>query len=189
MDEKADGATASDFARNIEAIGARQDKQAFEMLFRHFGPRIRAYMLKRNADRQLAEELMQETMITVWRKAALFDPSRGNASSWIFTIARNVRIDAYRKASRPEFDFNDPAFVPEETMPADEVVQLGQSADRVRNAMEILPPEQLQLLKLAFFEEASHSAIAEKLNLPLGTVKSRIRLAFAKMRDAMGERP
>nr|WP_306431175.1 sigma-70 family RNA polymerase sigma factor [Rhizobium sp. L1K21] len=189
MDDNADGATAPDFAKKIEAVGARQDKQAFEVLFRHYGPRIRAFMLKRNADRQQAEELMQETMITVWKKAALFDPARGNASSWIFTIARNVRIDAYRKTNRPEFDPNDPAFVPDEVIPADEVVQMGQSAERVRSAMEVLPPEQLQLLKLAFYEEASHSAIAEKLNLPLGTVKSRIRLAFAKLRDALGERP
>ncbi len=189
MDDQTNASSTPDFAQLLKAVGATQDKQAFEVIFKHFGPRIRAYMLKRNADRQLAEELMQETMVTVWRKATLFDPARGNASSWIFTIARNARIDAYRKEKRPEFDPNDPAFVPDDVMPADEVVQMGQSAERVHDAMKTLPPEQLKLLKLAFFEEASHSVIAEKLDLPLGTVKSRIRLAFAKLRDALGERP
>lgn len=183
-----DGEDAADIAGKLSAVAMRRDMEAFEALFRHFSPKIRAYMMKRSADRQLAEELMQETMITVWKKAALFDPARGSASSWIFTIARNVRIDSFRRTSRPEFDPNDPCFVPDESPAADIVVEREQSAVLVRQAMIGLPPEQRELLKLAFFEEASHSRIAEMLGLPLGTVKSRIRLAFARLRDAIGDR-
>ncbi len=177
-----------DFTARLVVVGTDANLDAFEALFRHFGPKIRAFMMKRSADRQLAEELMQETMMTVWNKAAQFDPARGSASSWIFTIARNVRVDAYRKSNRPEFDPNDPAFVPDAPMPADTMMELGQDAERLHAAMANLPDEQVELLKLSFFEEASHSAIAETLGLPIGTVKSRIRLAFSKLRDALGER-
>lgn len=177
-----------DHTARLVAVGKNADLEAFEDLFRHFGPKIRAYMMKRSADRHLAEELMQETMMTVWNKAAQFDPARGSASSWIFTIARNARVDAYRKSGRPAFDPSDPAFVPDEIMPADTMMEMDQEAGRLREAMGSLPPEQVELLKLSFYEEASHSMIAERLNLPIGTVKSRIRLAFSKLRDALGER-
>jgi RNA polymerase sigma factor (sigma-70 family) len=169
------------------AIGARRDIQSFEVLFRYFGPRIRAFMLKRGGNRQQAEELMQETMMMMWNKAALYDPARGSVSSWVYTIARNVRIDAFRKTNRPEFDPNDPAFVPDPIPAADHVVEAGQEAERLRSAIVMLPPEQADLLRLSFYEEIPHSAIAERLNLPLGTVKSRIRLAFSRLRDILGD--
>ncbi|HWU61340.1 MAG TPA: sigma-70 family RNA polymerase sigma factor [Ensifer sp.] len=169
------------------AVGARKDIQAFEVLFRHFGPKIRAFMLKRGGNRQQAEELMQETMMMMWNKAALFDPARGSVSSWIFTVARNVRIDAFRKTNRPEFDPNDPAFVPDPEPAADHVYEAGQEAERLRGALVKLPPEQADLLRLSFYEEISHSAIAERMNLPLGTVKSRIRLAFSRLREILGD--
>ena len=169
------------------AVGARRDVQAFEVLFRHFGPKIRAFMLKRGGNRQQAEELMQETMMMIWNKAALFDPARGSVSSWIFTVARNVRIDAFRKTNRPEFDPNDPAFVPEPEPAADSVVEADQEAERLRGAIVKLPKEQADLLRLSFYEEISHSAIAERMNLPLGTVKSRIRLAFSRLREILGD--
>lgn len=169
------------------AVGARRDIQAFEVLFRHFGPKIRAFMLKRGGNRQQAEELMQETMMMIWNKATLFDPARGSVSSWIFTVARNVRIDAFRKTNRPEFDPNDPAFVPDPEPAADDVYEAGQEAERLRGALVKLPPEQADLLRLSFYEEISHSAIAERMNLPLGTVKSRIRLAFSRLRDILGD--
>lgn len=169
------------------AVGARKDIQAFEVLFRHFGPKIRAFMLKRGGNRQQAEELMQETMMMIWNKAALFDPTRGSVSSWIFTVARNVRIDAFRKTNRPEFDPNDPAFVPDPEPSADHVVEADQEAERLRGAMVKLPPEQADLLRMSFYEEISHSAIAERMNLPLGTVKSRIRLAFSRLREILGD--
>ncbi len=176
-----------DLTECLLEVGSRRSVQAFETLFTHYGPRIRAFMIKRGADKALAEELMQETMMQIWYKAALFDPARGSVSSWTFTVARNVRIDAYRKSKRPEFDPNDPAFVPEDVQPADRELEARDDASRLRMALSKLPPEQSKLLELSFFEEISHSSIAERMNLPLGTVKSRIRLAFSRLRDALGE--
>ncbi|MGV1870953.1 MULTISPECIES: sigma-70 family RNA polymerase sigma factor [Agrobacterium] len=172
----------------IRAVASERSVEAFETLFRYYGPRVRTYMLRQVRDAQAAEELMQETMITVWNKAALFDPARGNVSAWIFRIARNLRIDAHRKNKRPEFDFNDPAFVKDDAPAADTQLEEVQDAQRLHRALAQLPQEQLDLLKRSFFDEVSHSAIAEQLGLPVGTVKSRIRLAFAKLRTALESR-
>lgn len=167
------------------AVRSRRDVDAFEVIFKHFAPRVKAYMAKLSADTQTAEELMQETMIAVWNKADQFDVAKGALSTWIFTIARNQRIDAVRRARRPEFDPTDPAFVLDEEQPADLRIAERQSASQLRAAMADLPKEQSTLLELAYFEESTHSAIAKKLNLPLGTVKSRLRLAFNKLRAAL----
>lgn len=167
------------------AVSSRRDVDAFEVIFKHFAPRVKAYMAKLSADTQTAEELMQETMIAVWNKADQFDVAKGALSTWIFTIARNQRIDAVRRARRPEFDPTDPAFVPDAEQPADLRIAERQSASQLRAAMADLPKEQSTLLELAYFEESTHSAIAKKLNLPLGTVKSRLRLAFNKLRAAL----
>lgn len=172
----------------IRAVASERSVDAFEVLFRHYGPRVRIYMLRQVRDAQAAEELMQETMMTVWNKAALFDPGRGNVSAWIFRIARNLRIDAHRKDKRPEFDMNDPAFVKDDAPGADAHMEEVQDAERLHRALAQLPQEQMDLLKRSFFDETSHSAIAEQLGLPIGTVKSRIRLAFAKLRTALESR-
>lgn len=172
----------------LKAVATERSVEAFEVIFRHFGPRVRIYMLRQVRDAQAAEELMQETMMTVWNKAALFDPARGNVSAWIFRIARNLRIDAHRRDKRPEFDINDPAFVPDDAPAADVQMEEVQDAERLHRALALLPKEQLDLLKRSFFDEVSHSAIAEQLGLPIGTVKSRIRLAFAKLRAALESR-
>lgn len=167
------------------AVSSLRDVDAFELIFKHFAPRVKAYMAKLSVDTHTAEELMQETMIAVWNKADQFDVAKGALSTWIFTIARNQRIDAVRRARRPEFDPTDPAFVPDEQQPADLMIAERQTASRLRAAMADLPTEQSALLELAYFEESTHSAIAKKLNLPLGTVKSRLRLAFNKLRAAL----
>lgn len=172
----------------LRAIASDRSVEAFETVFRYFGPRVRVYMLRQVRDAQAAEELMQETMMTVWNKAALFDPARGNVSAWIFRIARNLRIDAHRRDKRPEFDMNDPAFVADDAPPADAQMEEVQDAERLHRALAELPPEQRDLLKRSFFEEKSHSVIAQQLGLPIGTVKSRIRLAFAKLRTALESR-
>ncbi|MCX5518395.1 MULTISPECIES: sigma-70 family RNA polymerase sigma factor [Kaistia] len=169
----------------LVAVGARRDVEAFEALFRHFAPRVKAYMARLAGDSHLAEELMQETMVAVWNKADRFDPAKGAASTWIFTIARNLRIDAFRRDNRPDFDPNDPAFVQDDVAPADEMFESQEVSAQLHLAMASLPEEQVALLKLAFFEDRSHSAIATSLNMPLGTVKSRLRLAFAKLRAAL----
>ncbi len=165
-------------------VGRARDVEAFEVLFRHFGPRIKSYMAK--IDKNRAEELMQETMMSVWRKASLFDSTRGMAASWIFTIARNQRIDALRRDRRAEIDPDDPALVPESPLAADQALDISQNARLMREAMAGLPSEQMQVLELSFYQEQSQSEIATRLALPLGTVKSRMRLGFAKLRAALG---
>ncbi len=174
----------ADLSKLLTRVGQQRDVDAFEALFRHYGPRVRSFMAMKTRDTQLAEELMQETMMAVWNKAVQFDPARGNVSAWIFTIARNQRIDAFRR-KRPMFDENDPAFVKDDIPPADVELEERQDAELLRKAMEVLPPEQLDVLKRAFFDEASHSTIAQDMGIPLGTVKSRIRLAFEKLRSTL----
>lgn len=170
----------------LESVGATRDRAAFETLFRHFAPRVKGYMRRLGADPATAEELMQETMVSVWRKAAQFDRSKGSASTWIFTVARNVGVDDWRRQRRPEYDPNDPAFVPDGELPPDEALAGWQDAKRVNAAMANLSPVEQAVLQLAFFDGLSHSAISERLSVPLGTVKSRLRLAFGKLRTALG---
>ena len=134
-----------------------------------------------------AEEIVQETMIKVWRKAEQFDPSRASASTWIFTIARNTRIDVLRKIIRPEPDVNDPAFEPSaEPLPSD-LLGRSQEAAAIREAIAELSVEQQDVLRLGYFEERPHPEIAKALKIPLGTVKSRIRLALKNIRSNFGE--
>lgn len=185
MLRKTDADQTPDMVALLCAVGARKDLDAYEALFRHFAPRVKAYMARMGGDGHLAEELMQETMIAVWNKADRFDPSKGAVSTWIFTIARNLRIDAFRREKRPDFDPNDPAFVPDDVAPADAEFDARQASEQLHRAIAALPEEQAALLKLSFFEDQSHSAIATRLNLPLGTVKSRMRLAFDKLRAAL----
>lgn len=174
----------TDMSKLLAEVGSTRDVVLFEQLFRHFAPRVKAYMARTGSPGS-AEELMQETMVAVWNKSALYDPSRGAASTWIFTIARNLRIDAYRREKHPEFDENDPAFQPETEPRADSTLVAAQSAVAVRTALDALPPDQAEVLRLAYFEDSSQSDIAETLSLPLGTVKSRMRLAFGKLRTAL----
>jgi RNA polymerase sigma-70 factor (ECF subfamily) len=190
--KKSDGLSVDDLAQSemvrlLSIVGRERRVDAFEGIFRFYAPRIRAFMVARTKDRQVAEELMQETMTAVWNKAGQFDPARGNVSAWIYTIARNVRVDAYRRR-RPEFDMNDPAFVADDVPAADLEFQQVQEAQLLRGAMATLPAEQFDVLRRAFFDEASHATIAHDLGVPLGTVKSRIRLAFEKLRSALDGR-
>jgi len=171
-------APGPDFGALIGRIAAGADRAAFAELFRHFAPRVKSYGLKLGATAAAAEELAQDTLLAVWRKAGQFDPARASASTWIFTIARNLRIDALRRerpAPAPE-DGADPS-------PLADALLAGAEADvRVRRALGALPPEQLQVIQLSFFSDAPHAAIAESLGLPLGTVKSRLRLAMTRLR-------
>lgn len=171
----------------VVAVGARRDRQAFAALFTHFAPRIKAYLMRSGTEATAAEEVAQEAMVTVWRRAETFDPRQASASTWVFTIARNKRIDMVRRERRPEFDRNDPALVPEPAPPADRVAEAVQDAAIVRSALDDLPEEQQQMLRLAYFEDMPHSAIAAACDLPLGTVKSRIRLALSRLRKTMKE--
>ena len=169
--------------RNSEAlvrIGKQRDREAFAQLFSHFAPRVKAYLIRSGASEALAEDSMQEAMVTVWHKASLFDPSRASAATWIFTIARNKQLDAVRKLSRPE-----PEALPwgpsEAPDPAREV-EIAQDRERLREALGNLPDRQRALIEKAYYGDLSHREIGQLTGLPLGTVKSRIRLALSRLR-------
>jgi RNA polymerase sigma-70 factor (ECF subfamily) len=167
-------------------VSVHRDIDAFEALYRHFTPKVRSYMRKVTKDAAWADELAQEALAMVWRKADQFDPVRGQASTWIFTIARNLRIDALRRGPRPDFDGDDPTLAPAGIEPADVGYQRAQEAEQVRNAIDGLNADQMQVLKMSYFEDMTHAAIATALNIPLGTVKSRIRMACEKLRVSLG---
>lgn len=167
-------------------IAQSQDRGAFQSLFLHFAPRLKSYLLRAGAPAQQAEELAQEAMLTVWRKAALFDPARASAATWIFTIARNLRIDLIRRERHPGFDPADPTLLPEEIGLADAGVEASQGAQAVQAALRDLPPEQAEVIALFFYGDKPHSEIAAELDIPLGTVKSRLRLAMARLRARLG---
>lgn len=169
----------------VEAIATRADRAAFADLFGVFAPRVKAYLMRLNAPAGVAEELTQEVMLTVWRKAATFDRRQAAVSTWIFTIARNRRIDLIRREKRPDLAPDEPGLAPEPEMPADERISVDERDARLRAAMRDLPAEQADLLRQAFYDDKSHREIAEETGLPLGTVKSRLRLAFNRLRKAM----
>ena len=171
------------WAELIKKVDTLKDTSAFEELFNHFAPRVKAFLMKSGADPQMAEECSQEVMATVWRKAHLFDPARASVSTWIFTIARNKKIDAIRKLNRPEPE----QLYPEQDYEPDqeEVVELQQETERLATALGELPEKQRVLIEKAYLGELSHSEIAEITGLPLGTIKSRIRLALEKLRHSM----
>ena len=183
----ADDATRARLDALIETIARDADRAAFGELFGHFAPRVKAYMMRLGADDRAAEDLAQETLLTVWRRAASFDRRQAGAATWIFTIARNKRIDLLRRERRPELDPDDPALTPAPAADAHDTLVAAQDEDRIRRALAVLPAEQAEMLRLAFFEDMSHGRIAEMRNMPLGTVKSRIRLALARLRAALGE--
>jgi RNA polymerase sigma-70 factor (ECF subfamily) len=177
--------TADEAADLIEAIAARQDRAAFAALFRHFAPRLKAFVMRGGTDADTAQEVAQEALVMVWRKAASFDRTRASAATWLYTIARNKRIDLLRRGARP-IDTEDWLLVyapePEES---DKSVLAGQTYARVKELLVGLSEDQLVVIQKAFFEDKTHSAIAEELKLPLGTVKSRIRLALGRLREAL----
>lgn len=171
----------------LAAISGARDREAFAELFRRFAGRVKGFMMRGGIAPDQAEEIAQEVMVSVWRKADTFDPGRARAVTWIYTIARNRRIDLLRKQLRPEADPNDPLFEPDpEPDPATNVADSQRDA-LVREALETLPADQLAVIELAFFGGLSHAEIAERLQTPLGTVKSRLRLSFARLRTALGD--
>jgi RNA polymerase sigma factor (sigma-70 family) len=169
----------------LEAIAARQDREAFKALFAHFAPRVNAFARRLGVEAQVAEDLAQDVMLTVWRRARLYDRRKAAASTWIFTIARNRRIDLIRREARPDFDPEDPGLQGEAGPAADENLAERRRDAGLREAVARLPEEQARLMRLAYFEDKSHGAIAEELDIPLGTVKSRIRLAMRKLRQML----
>lgn len=185
--------TSEELNALAQAIAAHGDRQAFAVLFKHFAPRVKAFLVRSGCAPELAEEMTQEAMVNVWRKAAAFDPARAALSTWIFTIARNLRVDHHRRqgAVTVEGDEADALdeHVADGAAPPDEQLDALRRERGVRAALARLPPEQAQVLRLSFYDGQPHARIADELRLPLGTVKSRIRLAVGHLRRLLDESP
>lgn len=167
----------------IRAIAMQQDRAAFIGLFDYYAPRIKAQTIRFGLSPEVAEDIVQEAMLAVWRRAGQFDASRGSASAWVFTIATNARIDRMRRDKR----LSSAVSIDDEALSLSVEPDEGAGIDAVRLARHIatLPAEQRRMLHLSFFADISHGEIAQRLGVPLGTVKSRIRLALAKLRQAL----
>jgi len=178
-----------EWAELIGRVAAHGDRDAFRLLFEHFAPRVKGFLVKAGMNADAAEEIAQTTLLTVWRKAGQFDPASAGAAAWIFTIARNLRIDSARQAARQA-----KAAVSAERDETPEVADSPEimmtrrdDVSRVAAALLKLPDEQSKVIRMSFIEEQPHGEIAEQLGLPLGTVKSRIRLAMARLRDLLDD--
>jgi RNA polymerase sigma-70 factor, ECF subfamily len=169
----------------LRRIAERADPAAFRELYEAYGPRVKAYMMRQGADAGTAEDLAQETLLTVWRKAALYAGDKGSTTTWVFAIARNLRIDRLRREvpwqELPEGRLTEASSEP---LPDDAMAEK-ERQERVQAALAELPLEQKDVVTLAYLEGLSHSEIAERLGLPLGTVKSRMRIAYQKIRQGL----
>jgi RNA polymerase sigma-70 factor (ECF subfamily) len=172
------------FSRAIELVALNKDQKAFIMLFDHFAPRIKSFALKAGFIDDEADDLAQETLVTIWKKANLYNSGKSSASTWIYAIARNKRIDWLRKKNRPLPDPDDPLIgIPERTQ--DEVLETEQQYILLKSAVKNLPKPQKEVLMLSFFDDKTHLEISKNLDLPLGTVKSRIRLGLQKLKTVV----
>ncbi len=170
------------FRAFIRRVAQNHDRDAFAQLFDHFAPRLKSFMMRKNASSELAEDLAQEAMIALWSKAGLYDPSKGSVTTWVFTIARNLRIDRIRRDAHMPLselgDYDAPSSAPE----GEDLLGRKQEDGLVKEALQSIPEEQRQVLLLSFVEDLAQSEIAAKLAIPLGTVKSRMRLAYGHLR-------
>ena len=166
----------------VELIGKNQDKLAFNSIFRYFAPRLKSFLVKAGSTDSQAEEVIQEVMIAVWTKSSTYDSSKSSVSTWIYTIARNKRIDKIRKEKRHYLSDSDEGLeIPVDSTQEKEIFS-AQVSINLKKYMSNLPEEQSKLLKLSYFYNKTHADISAELKIPLGTVKSRIRLALTKMR-------
>lgn len=180
-----DGTARLEWATHLRRIADAQDEDAFAEVFGHFAPRVKGFLIRSGAGEALAEECAQDVMATVWQKAHLFDPARASAATWIFTIARNRKIDALRRQRRPEPEALDLGWGPEPELDPGEAMALQQETEKLAEAIARLPENQRALIERAYYGDLSHSEIAEQTGLPLGTIKSRIRLALDRLRRSM----
>ncbi len=180
--------TEFDPARLITRIAESQDRAAFAELFLHYAPRVKALMMRRGASADQAEDLAQETLLRLWRKAGQYDPARASASAWVYTIARNAFVDIGRRAVRAVawLEEQDPSEA-EDPLEPELHLLLSERESMVRATMALLPEDQMRVIRLSFFDGLAHAEIADLLGIPLGTVKSRIRLAMQRLRDRLGE--
>jgi len=173
----------TEWVMHMRRIAAHRDQAAFIEVFEHFAPRVKAFLMKSGATASIAEDCAQDVMVTLWNKAHLFDPARASVATWIFTIARNRRIDVLRRERRPEPE--DLPWGPEAEPDQLDVLSMQQESEQLAKALRSLPDKQRELIEKAYFGDLSHSEIAADTGLPLGTIKSRIRLALDRLRHAM----
>jgi RNA polymerase sigma-70 factor (ECF subfamily) len=169
----------------VEAVAARGDRNAFVLLFGLYAARIKGFLIRSGSTPEVAEDIAQEALLSVWRKAATFDPSRASVATWIFTIARNLRIDRFRRERGVGAEALYEVLAGEEPQRPDEMLETEQRDDRVRRVLRGLPDDQVRVVQLSFFEDKPHGEIAAILGVPLGTVKSRLRLAMTKLRQRL----
>lgn len=178
---------AKEPAELIRAVAARRDKVAFCLLFEFYAPRVKSMLIRMGAASEAAEDIAQETLLTIWRKADFFDPSRATAGAWIYTIARNLRIDRLRRDHRARMHALYELIEPEEPARPDMLLDGYEREKFVRAALKQLSHEQIRVVELSFFEGKAHGDIAAQLGIPLGTVKSRLRLAMNRLRETLGD--
>jgi RNA polymerase sigma factor (sigma-70 family) len=169
----------------LTAVGTDRDSEAFALLFDHFVPRVQAQMMRLGLAPFAAADVTQDVMETIWRKAHLFDPRKAAAATWVFHIARNRRIDVKRRSRETICAIEDFFDIPDPANGSDDCMDCTQREQCLRRALRLLPREQFALVKLAFYDGLSHAAIAQRVELPLGTVKSRLRLAFTRLRRCL----
>jgi RNA polymerase sigma-70 factor (ECF subfamily) len=169
----------------VRRIAAESDRDAFAELFGLLAPRVKAFLLRQGSDNGTAEELTQDVMLAVWDRAAQFDAGQAAVTTWVFTIARNRRIDRLRRERWIEADPEDPLFVETTVESAESDVEIAEQQSSLHKAIAELPEEQAQLIFMAYFQDKAHSGIAVERNLPLGTVKSRLRLALSRLKKAL----
>jgi RNA polymerase sigma-70 factor, ECF subfamily len=187
MTDNGQGSAKTDPARWIAAIAIKQDRAAFAALFEFYAPRIKTMLMRAGASAEVSEDVAQETLLVVWRKATSFDPARASAAAWIYTIARNLRIDRLRRDQRAKMFALMETSDAEEPERPDGSLDMLESGERVQAALRELPEEQVRVVRLSFFEGRAHGEIARLLELPLGTVKSRLRLAMGRLRHLLGD--
>lgn len=169
----------------LRKIRDKRCEASFRLLYEYYTPRVSSFLRQKGVAERISQEMTQEVMTKVWLKTSQFDDRKANASTWIFAIARNAFIDRVRKMKRAEVDFNDPLLMPDEDPAPDAGLAATDRDEALKGAIEALPPDQSEVLRLVYFHGMKQQAVAEALSIPLNTVKSRLRLALEKLRRLM----
>jgi len=162
------------------AVRDDRDRNAFANLFDYFAPRLKGFIIKSGLSGAQAEEIVQDVMLIVWRKAAQFDPHRAQVSAWVYQIARNRQIDLFRKNNRPQPE--ELIDTPNLECDANQMLAMDQEAQHLKQALSILSESQRRVIEQAYMGELTHQQISEQTGIPLGTIKSRIRLGLERLR-------
>lgn len=169
----------------LAAVGTDRDGEAFTALFEYFRPRVQTQMLRGGLPPFVAADVAQDVLETIWCKAHQFDRSKSAASTWVFSIAQNRKVDIHRRSREHIFTDADLSLIPDDSADGETRLDAAQRQWHVHNALEALPLDQFKMVQLAFFEGLSHATIAARTKIPVGTVKSRLRLAFSRMRQLL----